>query len=678
MPVLLWRARQVTSAARRGLLGAAFCFACYTLSSGLVSRVAEFLPIESLHDQSFLNALGFPVHLFWIGTAVGTSVGLWVYNIHSTSRNQDLRVSSLRRRFGGYVAGVLCVIAVVGWSGTERLGLWGLNQDLAHGKSAAAYTEAIFMRAVTTARGLAISLSQSPEIRGIFAGPIPQVSEDSRAALDRRSIVVPGAVCYVLNLEGMVLDATNRGTPESWVGETFASRRYFQEALLGHPSEYLAMGLLTHLPAFFASHPIFDPDGRVVGVVVIRSLLSTLNLFPEDGPAVLFVDSHGVVMESPQQRYNSRALWPLTPEAQQAALDSGQHRTIDFTPFLEREVEDREVCVVEGRLKAVVRRLLPTQGYSLLVLCNLSHLPLFRLIAISMTLLASVGTLAFAFGRQKDIESLWALEASQRRYRGLVESSQNLIFLFDASGRCLAANSVARSMLDVSEETLLSRYFLDLMWPDSVRPEVEKALAQVLEGHLVRFDAQAIPCGDTAKDLLVALSPILDFQGAVERFVCIGTDITEQKRIERALRDSEERFRQIALNMGDWVFELDENQVYTYCSPRIYDILGYTPEELIGKRILDHQNPEEVHRLRAALVEPVWVKQQSLFDTEFTLHHKNGSARNLLVSLSPYFSESGKFLGVRGWLKILQPIARPRRNAARWKPASSSRKNSTA
>ncbi len=647
--VLIWRARRVPPSSRGGLLGAAFCIAFYALSIGLVVPMAAFRPVSTLHYQWFLEFLRFPVHLLWMGAAVGMAVCLWVYHVRSTSREQDARVQSLRRRFGWYGAGALCVIVALGWGATERMGYWGLEQDLIHGKSAAAYGETIFMRAVTTARGIAVSLSRSPEVQSIFSGPVPQVTDVSRAALDRRSVVVPGSECYVLDLNGIVLDATNRDTSTSWVGESFAVRRYFREALKGRPGEYLAVGLLTHLPAFFASHPIFDSKGQVVGVAVIRSLLENLDLFPQDGPNVLFVDSNGIVMESPNQKYNSRALWPLTPEQRKMAEDSGQHIKIDFTPILGREVKDRAVCVVEGHLMAVLRRFLPTQGNSLFVLCNLSHQPLFRLIAISMTLLASLGTLAFAFGRQKDTESLWTLQDSQRRYRGLFEGAPNLIFLFDAAGRCFAANTYGLTLLGVPEDAVLSKPFLDL-WPESVRQEAQKALTQVLQGHQARFVALGVPCGPGWVDLFIALSPILNFQNSVERFVCISTDITELKRAERALRSSEERFRDIALNMGDWVFELNENQVYTYCSPRIQDILGYTPEELIGKRILDSLPQEETQILREKLLS-VWTRGEKILDGEIDLSHKDGTIHSLVFSVLPYCDESGLFRGIRGVVK---------------------------
>lgn len=58
----------------------------------------------------------------------------------------------------------------------------------------------------------------------------------------------------------------------------------------------------------------------------------------------------------------------------------------------------------------------------------------------------------------------------------------------------------------------------------------------------------------------------------------------KRKEVEKALQQSEERFRQVAESSGDFIWEVDVNGLYTYANPVVEEILGYKPDELIGKK----------------------------------------------------------------------------------------------
>ena len=60
-------------------------------------------------------------------------------------------------------------------------------------------------------------------------------------------------------------------------------------------------------------------------------------------------------------------------------------------------------------------------------------------------------------------------------------------------------------------------------------------------------------------------------------------DITPRVLAQRALKQSEERFRAIIETASDWIWEVDKEGKYTYCSPQVENILGYTADEMIGK-----------------------------------------------------------------------------------------------
>jgi len=105
--------------------------------------------------------------------------------------------------------------------------------------------------------------------------------------------------------------------------------------------------------------------------------------------------------------------------------------------------------------------------------------------------------------------------------------------------------------------------------------------------------------GDDGKWLFFTAAPVRDAAGNIVGAVETFQDTTERKRAEAALRESEEKFREIAEATSDWIWKMDQNGVYTYASTKVKDILGYSPEEVIGKAPFDFMPCDEAHRVAA-------------------------------------------------------------------------------
>ncbi|MBI5454217.1 MAG: PAS domain S-box protein [Deltaproteobacteria bacterium] len=144
-----------------------------------------------------------------------------------------------------------------------------------------------------------------------------------------------------------------------------------------------------------------------------------------------------------------------------------------------------------------------------------------------------------------------------------------------------------------------------------------------------------------------SLVPILDASGEVSFLVFSLKEVTEEKRAELALRKSEDRFRALVETTSDWVWEVDRNAVYTYASPKIREILGYEPEEIIGKTPFDLMPPEEASRISAAF-NSIAVLRRPFRLLENVNLHKDGRPVTLETSGTPFFDEKGEFAGYRG------------------------------
>ena len=95
---------------------------------------------------------------------------------------------------------------------------------------------------------------------------------------------------------------------------------------------------------------------------------------------------------------------------------------------------------------------------------------------------------------------------------------------------------------------------------------------------------------------LQALFKILLWNGK-KQFQTLYHDVTERKKMEEALRESEEKYRLIVENTRDIIFIANIAGEYVYVSPSVKDILGYNQNELVGKLFLSLVHPEDRHIL---------------------------------------------------------------------------------
>ena len=119
-----------------------------------------------------------------------------------------------------------------------------------------------------------------------------------------------------------------------------------------------------------------------------------------------------------------------------------------------------------------------------------------------------------------------------------------------------------------------------------------------------------------------------------------------QEEIRERL-ESEERFRSLVETSSGWVWEVDRNFIYTYASPRVFDLLGYYPHEVLGKTPFDLMSPEEANRLKGVFNSKIAARHpfQALEKTNL---HKNGHQVILETNSVPVFDAWGKFSGYRG------------------------------
>ena len=149
-------------------------------------------------------------------------------------------------------------------------------------------------------------------------------------------------------------------------------------------------------------------------------------------------------------------------------------------------------------------------------------------------------------------------------------------------------------------------------------------------------------------EFLVTCTPLLDKGGQLLGSVHIARDITERKKAEEALKVSEERFRNVIDATGEYVFEINAHGVITFLSDRVKDILGYEPQEMIGKTPFDFMiSSEEVARVSAIFGEYIRNKLP-IRRMEHNCLSKDGRELMLTVTALPILDAAGEIKCYQG------------------------------
>jgi two-component system, cell cycle sensor histidine kinase and response regulator CckA len=235
-----------------------------------------------------------------------------------------------------------------------------------------------------------------------------------------------------------------------------------------------------------------------------------------------------------------------------------------------------------------------------------------------------------------------ALRESDAQLRAFINANTEPSFLMTATGTILVANpALAKSLGRPMEEIVgANRYeFLPLHLAAEQKTRIDA---------VIRTNTPAIfEDNQDGRCYLNHIYPVINPAGAVTAVAVFALDMTERIKAESSLRASQERFRALIETTSDWVWEIDSDSRYTYVSPRVRDLLGYEPAEVLGRRPMDFMPPSEAEHAARAFATAVIARAPLIAFINVNLH-KDGHKVVLETSAVPITDTTGKLLGYRG------------------------------
>ncbi|RJR32523.1 MAG: PAS domain-containing sensor histidine kinase [Desulfobacteraceae bacterium] len=235
-----------------------------------------------------------------------------------------------------------------------------------------------------------------------------------------------------------------------------------------------------------------------------------------------------------------------------------------------------------------------------------------------------------------------ALRHSEIGYRTLVESMPGWVFVIQDE-IIRYANPIMLKDLGRSLEDLVGKNLFTLIAPEERQGAIEK-YRRFVSGEDTNFhnEFRIINKDGAAGTFISAELVPIDYDGA-HAFLGTAKDITEQKRVQESLRESEEKFRRITENMRDVICQLDDMGRICYASPSYRQVLGYDPAELIGQSPFHRFHPDDVATVLAAFAGSLENRQP----VDVTLRYLNGRGEFVWLQStgSLLFDEKGKITG---------------------------------
>jgi PAS domain S-box-containing protein len=406
------------------------------------------------------------------------------------------------------------------------------------------------------------SLAGLEQLRHGLAEPDDAAAlEGANRILDHFNRTLDTEVCYLMDRRGQTIASSNRMDDDSFVGENFAFRPYFQSAVQGRPATYLALGTTSGRRGAYYSHPVrADDRPEPIGVVVIKASIELIEreLVSGQDEIVLVTDPHGVVFISNQTQWLYHSIQELSDDGRDQIARSLQFGEGPWNWIGIRMEGERHAVDLQGNGYLVQRAALdPYPGWNVIHLRSLAAIartfsdPLIRIAGPSILALCILigGSVFFLYRKASgDIFRRQAAEAalreSEERYRSLYHHTPAMLHSIDTNGRLVSVSDYWLENLGYTRDEVIGRKLTDF-FTDSSRRYAEET---VIPGFFQTGFCKDIPYrfvkknGDIIDILLSAVSDRAT-AGRPVRSLAVSIDVTERKRAEEALQQAQQELQ---------------------------------------------------------------------------------------------------------------------------------------
>jgi len=253
-------------------------------------------------------------------------------------------------------------------------------------------------------------------------------------------------------------------------------------------------------------------------------------------------------------------------------------------------------------------------------------------------------------------ESLRLISRAMQEWESTVHSLPQFVCLIDEQGNILRANRTVERWNLGQEGTVKGQKIHELFHPHCLDPACylesfwTEAREKLAAGRSLEREVED---KGTRRYLYIQVGPIVpkknidDDEDTTKYGAVVIHDITERKHAEEALRESEERYRNILANIEDGYFEVSLAGNFTFFNDSLCRILGFSKEEMMSMNNRQYMDRETAKKVYQSFNE-VYLTRQPCKDFNFEVIRKDGTRRTLEGSISSIMDAKGEPVGFRG------------------------------
>ncbi len=239
-----------------------------------------------------------------------------------------------------------------------------------------------------------------------------------------------------------------------------------------------------------------------------------------------------------------------------------------------------------------------------------------------------------------------ALRESERRYRDLFENANDIIYTLDLQGNFTSINKAAQKITGYSSREALRMNISQILAPESLQAAQQMIANKLAGGGPTTYELEILSKSGQHIPIEVSTRLILR-NGEPAGIQGIARDITVRKQAEISLRESEQKFRELANSLPQIIFETDTEGNLTFANRNAFQLFGYTPEDVKkGLSVLQTMVPEDRERARERMA-AVMNGYKGRIGNEYRALRKDGTVFPVMIHSTPII-ENGKPAGLRG------------------------------